>query len=52
MRQLGEINRDIERCKQEQEVTDDMEMFLYYEEILRDLLIEKEQTMSLIFQNT
>lgn len=52
MRQLIEINRDIERCKQEQEATNDMATFLYYEEILRDLLAEKEQTMSLIFQNT
>lgn len=52
MRQLNEINRDIERCKQEQERTDDMVVFLYYEEILKDLLIEKEQTMGLIFQNT
>lgn len=52
MRQLNEINRDIERCKQEQEAADDMVIFLYYEEILRDLLIEKEQTMSVIFQNT
>ena len=52
MRQLNEINRDIERCRQEQETTDDMVIFLYYEEILRDLFIEKEQTMSVIFQNT
>lgn len=52
MRQLIEINRDIERCKQEQEATDDMVTFLYYDEILKDLLAEKEHTLSIIFQNT
>lgn len=52
MRQLIEINRDIERCKQEQEATNDMVTFLYYEEILRGLLAEKEELMSVVFQNT
>ena len=52
MRQLHEINNDIERCRNEQEYTDDMVAFLYYEEILMELLKEKESTMNLIFQNT
>ena len=52
MRQLSEINRDIERCKQEQDATDDIITFLYYEQMLNELLSEKEHIMNITFQNT
>lgn len=52
MNSLEEINYYIEYCKNAQEATDDMELFLYYEDFLQELDLKRANIWSQIFQNT